>query len=73
MSKQKFSRSGSGNEWRVPPAGGAVRVVADATGFAYSIDLHLRVRVRKLFDLDTQRLKFNAMNLSKFATMFFFF
>ena len=49
-----------GNEWRVPPAGGAVRVVADATGFAYSIDLHLRVRVRKLFDLDTQRLKFNA-------------
>merc|ERR1712091_449656 len=36
-----------GNEWRVPPAGGAVRVVADATGFAYSIDLHLRVRVRK--------------------------
>ena len=42
MCRQSIFRGSdeAGNEWRVPPAGGAVRVVADATGFAYSIDLH---------------------------------
>ena len=44
----------------VPPTGGLVKIAADAASYSYVIDLSLRVEVRKLFDLNVQKLSFSA-------------